>query len=606
MTTQKQVNDGFGNFVTGLGVANPKTAAAGYGTLFMEWGQQHLDAAYLGSTWFGKIVDIPADDATRQWRKWEAKKEQIEKLEATEKKLGVRQKVRQALIWSRLYGGAVLIPLGLPGSNESELDPASVRADSITGLSVVSRWDVTAEGVIRDVLSPRMGYPESLILNGQDGQQKRLHPSRFILIPGKRAGTLTSMVDCWGHSIWAHLHDAVTAADGGAAVIDALLQEAKIDIIRVPGMMENMATTEYEALMLRRFTLANRLKSVANALLLDVEDEYAQKQISFAGLPEVANVLLKIMSGAADIPVTRLTGEQQTGLSGADSGSLRNYYDSVKSKQELVLEPTLTPLDEMLIYNSLGNRPPEVWYSWNELYQMTEKEKADIDKQEADTANTYALTGLIPLDALAESTQNRMVESGRWPGLEQALKNSTMEIELPNPNEEEPETQGGNTPRNTQATSDAAPRTLYVRRDVKNAAEIIEHFKKQGLQVTIPADDMHVTIVYSRDPVDWMQMGAEWEEEVKIPAGGPRLMEKFGDATVLLFASHSLQWRHEEMLRRGASSDHSEFNPHVTISWQFEGDVANLLPWNGKIVLGPETFQEIKEDWKETLVEDSE
>jgi hypothetical protein len=59
-------------------------------------------------------------------------------------------------------------------------------------------------------------------------------------------------------------------------------------------------------------------------------------------------------------------------------------------------------------------------------------------------------------------------------------------------------------------------------------------------KTTLPADDLHVTITFSRTPVDWMQMGSAWDDEIKISAGGPRLMEKFGEARVLLFASNML------------------------------------------------------------------
>lgn len=115
---------------------------------------------------------------------------------------------------------------------------------------------------------------------------------------------------------------------------------------------------------------------------------------------------------------------------------------------------------------------------------------------------------------------------------------------------------------------------------------------------------MHVTLIYSRTPVDWMKTGNAWEEEIKLPPGGARLMDQFGEATVLLFNSSALKWRHEDLLRAGAKSDYSEFNPHITISWEPAPDLATVEPWQGKIVLGPEIYSEVKEDWQASLVED--
>ena len=99
-------------------------------------------------------------------------------------------------------------------------------------------------------------------------------------------------------------------------------------------------------------------------------------------------------------------------------------------------------------------------------------------------------------------------------------------------------------------------------------------------------------------------MGSAWDDEVKIPKGGPRLMEKFGEARVLLFNSNMLRWRHSEMVEAGATWDHPEYQPHITISYDPEApDLADVEPYQGEIILGPEIFQEVKEDWQAGLKE---
>lgn len=83
---------------------------------------------------------------------------------------------------------------------------------------------------------------------------------------------------------------------------------------------------------------------------------------------------------------------------------------------------------------------------------------------------------------------------------------------------------------------------------------------------------LHVTITFSRTPVDWMQMGSAWDDEIRISAGGPRLMEKFGEARVLLFAS-------KETVEKGAGWDHAEYQPHITISYDDDApELATVEP----------------------------
>src|SRR5690606_28146793 len=75
-----------------------------------------------------------------------------------------------------------------------------------------------------------------------------------------------------------------------------------------------------------------------------------------------------------------------------------------------------------------------------------------------------------------------------------------------------------------QELTDATPRPLYVHRKVKNAAEIIAWAKSQGFATTLPAEDMHVTIAFSRAPVDWMKVGEAWTSsengELTVKPGG--------------------------------------------------------------------------------------
>lgn len=75
-------------------------------------------------------------------------------------------------------------------------------------------------------------------------------------------------------------------------------------------------------------------------------------------------------------------------------------------------------------------------------------------------------------------------------------------------------------------------------------------------------------------------------------------MEQFGEATVLLFKASELEWRHDAIKAIGASWDHAEYQPHITNSYGFKGDLSKVEPYQGPIVLRPELFAEVDEDWK--------
>jgi hypothetical protein len=111
-----------------------------------------------------------------------------------------------------------------------------------------------------------------------------------------------------------------------------------------------------------------------------------------------------------------------------------------------------------------------------------------------------------------------------------------------------------------------------------------------------------------------MEMGSAWNEDadgkMTVPAGGARLVEKLGDkgAVVLLFSSSALSWRHEDMVRNGASHDFDSYQPHVTITYDggkmTADQMAAVEPYRGELVFGPEVFEEVKDDWEQSITEE--
>lgn len=149
----------------------------------------------------------------------------------------------------------------------------------------------------------------------------------------------------------------------------------------------------------------------------------------------------------------------------------------------------------------------------------------------------------------------------------------------------------------------AQPRPLYVHRKVTNAETLVRWAQGAGLDVLIDASDMHVTLAYSKSPVDWMAIPSSWASEVVIPAGGARQLATFGkddDVLVLQFRSEELEWRHTEIREAGASWDWDDYHPHITLSYKTTMTQARLdtiPPFQDEIRLGPEIFEPLDTEW---------
>lgn len=595
--------DSLTSLVSRLGTERDKASTVFYTQPLLT--DEQIIAAYRGSWLPRKIVDIPALDSCRKWRNWQAKKPQIEAIEGEEKRLNVKGKILEASKKGRLFGGAAVF-IGTGDANPAApLDVERVGKAGLKYLTVMTRRQLSAGEIDRDPASEWYGRPRIYTLSGANGTTMEIHPSRLVIFNGAMAPDedFNQAVNLgWGESVLTSTLDAIKNADSTAGNIASLVFEAKIDIIRIPDFMASLNNEVYRSKIIERYSLANMSKGINGTLLLDKEEEYETKSASLAGLTDILMAFMQIVSGAADIPVTRLLGQSPAGMNATGASDMKNYHDRIQSMQELEMTPAMMRLDEC-IERSADVVDPDVYYQWAPLEQMSEKEIADIFKITADAARTIVGTGtgqeIITREAISKALTNRLVEDGVLPGLDAAIEEYGL-IEEQEPSEEElaaaAAAQAATKPV-AKPTADAAPRTLYVRRDVLNASEIITWAKGQGFKTTLPADDMHVTITFSRTPVDWMEMGSTWEDEVKVPRGGARLMEQFGEARVLLFNSNMLRWRHDEMVDKGASWDHPEYQPHVTISYDPDSpNLATVEPYQGEIVLGPEIFQEVKED----------
>lgn len=584
------------NLISGLGTVRDKSTGAAYALTFLD--KMALDNAYRGDWIARKIVDVPAFDETREWRDWQAEKPQIEAIEAEEARHSVQRKVAQARKLARLYGGSVIF-IGTGDANPlAPLVPEQVNKGGLKYLNVFSRHEMIAGELDQDPLSPFYGEPVKYSLAGA-GTMVDIHPSRVVRFIGAEIADRVLAFDGWGDSVLQAVNDAVMHAGSAAGAIAALLQEAKVDIIKVPGFMESLGAAEYRARIIERYSLANLGKSITNSLMIDAEEEWDHKQISFAQLPEVLNTYLQIASGAADIPATRLLGQTPGGLQSTGQSDIRNYYDRISAGQNLDLRPGLSRLDEVLIRSALGSRPADVHYTWAPLWQMTEVEKAEVFSKKTKGVKDLSDTGLVPDLALARGVQNMLVEDGIMPGLDAALEEFGDE---PEDRAAEEEAARLNTEQQRQQTGDAKPRTLYVSRKLLNGAEFLSWAKEQGFTSTLDADDLHVTIIYSRTALDWMKIGAPWGGDEKgrltIAPGGARIVEPLGDkgAVVLLFNSSELAWRHMAMREAGAESEWPDYQPHVTLTYQpGDIDLSKVEPYRGKLEFGPEIFEELDE-----------
>lgn len=407
--------DGLINFVANLAVGNSKRAFDQFVVPVID--DAKLEAMYRGDWLSRKVVDAPIKDIFRPWRTWKAEADLITAIEEAEKRHKIRAKLALAMLFDRLYGGGVIVI----GANNSHpmmpLMPEHIGKGGLKYLTVLRRRDIQAGDIDNDPFSPGYGEPKWYTLLGQSGSVQ-IHASRVIRFASIMRPDFEMNPERWGDSILQIVNDALHNAGLSQTGVAELIHEAKVDIVRLSGLSETLSTEEGTAALTKRFQAMGLLKSINNTTVLDKDDEWDRHQTTWAGLPDIIMTFLNIVSGASDIPVTRLLGSSAKGLNATGEGDARNYYDFLDGIRADTLRPALERLDELLWRDATGAVPKDVFFEFAPLWQMTAKEKADLAKTKAETAQVHARLGLLPEEPLARGLANQLIEDGVYPGFE--------------------------------------------------------------------------------------------------------------------------------------------------------------------------------------------
>ena len=131
-------------------------------------------------------------------------------------------------------------------------------------------------------------------------------------------------------------------------------------------------------------------RSVSRSILLDAEDEeFRRDSYGFAGIPEILEKMMLRLAAAARLPVSLLMGQAPAGMNATGESDIRFFYDQVRAEQE-----ALKPKIEHLV-KSIKGHGMRATIDFPALWQMTDREKAELRRMEAETDRIYLQEGVL-------------------------------------------------------------------------------------------------------------------------------------------------------------------------------------------------------------------
>ncbi len=264
-------------------------------------------------------IDVPVLDAVRgglELSSDQLDQDELGQVEDFMEEHGVLDRIVDAFIWARLFGGGALV---INTESNSEEPIGEELHDGKLEFYDACRWELTCARRIPE--NEKYGF-----------YGKTLDASRVITILGKRAPFLIrAQLSDWGLSEIERMSEDFNMFLRGRNVVYEILDEAKLDVYRLKGFTAQLATATGTNLTTRRIQTTNAIKNFNNALIMDKEDEYDQKQLSFGGLAEILKENRIMIASALRMPMTKLFGIGATGLNSGQE-DLENYNALVESE----------------------------------------------------------------------------------------------------------------------------------------------------------------------------------------------------------------------------------------------------------------------------------
>ena len=435
--------DAFSNVLARLGAGTPNLLeGTEYSLQRMSRDFNTLNALYRESWIVRRIIDVIPADMLKNWITITSGLEpDVEKrLSLTLRRTQLIDKLKRGMQWGRLYGGALGVMLvkhqGYDLSQPLQLD--WIMPGDFEGLLIFDRWNGVnpSSELIEDVGDPDYGYPKYYtVTDPAGGGSVKIHYSRVVRFTGNTLPFWEEIAEMqWGASVVESIFDELRKRDNVSWNIAQLTFMANIRVLKMQDLGQLLAATDNEsqAELLRTLEAQNMLLNNMGMQVMDAADGLETHQYTFGGLADCYQQFIMDISGAAEIPVTRLFGRSPSGLNATGESDLQNYYDMIAEKQESYLRPILNKVLPPFIISTLGSLPDDFDFEFDPVAEPSDKERADLAKCGTDNVVAAYNAGLISQRTALKELKQQSERTGVWTNItDEDIERASDSVEPP-------------------------------------------------------------------------------------------------------------------------------------------------------------------------------
>jgi hypothetical protein len=166
--------------------------------------------------------------------------------------------------------------------------------------------------------------------------------------------------------------------------VSNLLDEASIGVMKLQGLFKMLAEKDQTVAQARMASIAVS-KSMIKMLFLDADgnESFERTEVSFASLPQLMQQINLRTAGAANLPATKLFGQEPAGMNATGESDIRQFYDDVAEYRTR----NAVKLEKLMSW-ALGK---PIQLNWPSLWEQTDKEQANTRLLNAQADKIWAV-----------------------------------------------------------------------------------------------------------------------------------------------------------------------------------------------------------------------
>lgn len=401
-------SDGWQNILTGLGMKNRDKRMSST-PIVNRFSQTELENLYRADDIAQKVIDRIPKEMFRAGYKIKVKDnvEAGDKIISYMKKLNADDSYRKAIKLARLHGGAAIL-LGIDDGQDAFMPVNYNAIRSIQWLTVLDRWSLIYDTIQRDFTKPNYGLPETYRIQAQNAEANEvnsvIHASRVIRFDGIEIPEQAFINNqYWGDSYLATIYNVLNnfnaAHDGAASTMQDFIQT----VYELENLSDLIASGDDE-LVQKRLALIDATRSIIKAIVIQKGEVFRRDNINISGMHELLSKIEDRLVAACNMPHTIILGEGSQGQTSGESEKM-DFYDQVAQEQVTVLMPKQMELIKLIALAKDGIQAnlEEITIEYNPLWELSDSEKAQVYKSNAEADAIYISNGVLDPDEVTKS-----------------------------------------------------------------------------------------------------------------------------------------------------------------------------------------------------------